>query len=306
MMQRVEFWRIEKSIALLLAGLCCVLLCGAHDTHSQAKEANSGFLFNSAQTSFTIPFDIHIGLVGMNGNGEEKVELLPDTLREILQNSLPAGVPSCAECQKAIPVDFIFKYNVFHVSDDTSKAVHRIISKGLHISGSKIKHSGDAVNQFPQADHVMLDIDIKDIEDPLEELLDKELEEQHAQFVSAQDKKLNRDLLQAKPYSIWILNPSKATLFKHLKDDIDKAARDSSYIEKQIKDLKSAIEFTYRYRYGSGNKQGTPTKSWVGKSRKLFVDLTARSSEYGVTNAGEGTIDNMTMICQNHFCARSN
>jgi hypothetical protein len=96
------------------------------------------------------------------------------------------------------------------------------------------------------------------------------LDQIHVSALGGQDMERGMPALTKKPYTILIMNPDM-TRINPPQDQLPE---------------KPAKVYEYRYRYNGGS----PTAAWIAQHRYLVADLNAGPVEYGVTNAGEGTV----------------
>ncbi len=109
------------------------------------------------QSTFAIPIQIGIGLVGFNADGAGAVSFAADELSLTLQNSLPALRPNCYQTGEALNVQYRVDYNVRNLA---TAILHRI--EGVLHDNMKYVATIENVLTY--------DIEVTDIEDTINQI----------------------------------------------------------------------------------------------------------------------------------------
>lgn len=221
--------------------LSLLVLISAHD-HSASTEP--GFLFKEGfhSTKIGLPFTLTIGLLGLEGNGENAVELAPSVLQDILTRSYPTHVPSAINKAKQLDVAFDIKYGVHHVAHFSITQIESLLSRSM---------------QYMETveDCMMYEVDFFEIQSWIDRIYTDGLAQVAGTAgIDRYSHSPNDEHISNLKPAVIVIAPSKYRMRPSLPPDAI-----------------NATKYAYYYRY----HRSAPTQVIVGGLRYVFVDLSA-------------------------------
>ncbi len=314
-------WSLSSTCALLLA--VALALCSLASAHDAGEVTKRGFLFHDDDAPYSLPMDIYVPLVGLNGTGARSVKLDAAAMAQSLFNSLPTARPSCLQNGRHLHAQYLLNYHVYHTRSDVLTSVERLLAEhmrpAMDSDGNPVTaplfipapHSSDGLT-----DAMYLDEDeehtaasagagaasgahAKRGERPGQHMVvpvfDIELSEIEAALdgivvgsLEAEMRAIGIDTQTHRPFhesGVVILNPDKERMRDFMRPS------ELVTLKNPLDADRPSLPFVYRYRYNGG----APTKQWIGYGRHAFMDLTAMPTSFGGSTTGEGTVGRETI-----------
>eukprot|EP00823_Brevimastigomonas_motovehiculus_P008693 TRINITY_DN804_c0_g1_i1.p1 TRINITY_DN804_c0_g1~~TRINITY_DN804_c0_g1_i1.p1 ORF type:complete len:861 (-),score=204.32 TRINITY_DN804_c0_g1_i1:153-2735(-) len=248
-------------LALLL--LVRFFLCQAH---LQPSHNLPGFLLAESES---LQMDTGVALIGFQGDGNKAVWFPGDELFSSLYSSIKALRPHCMETGEPFSVE----YEVMHAM------VQNVRRKFLLEIETTLKANMRLARKTENS--LIYDVDATKLEEVLQRVYDLEFNmvyndnfEKTPRNISHEKNKEGPAVHRA-PYVTMILNPDKNRI-----RPIDANGPDTAN-----------LPFVYRYRY----EGSAPSQVWISRHRFVVVDISAGPCDYGISEAGEGSVSSFSV-----------
>ena len=249
-------------VGLLLSCLLCLSLPRVslgHETRSAASIPNLlATSSSSASQQVVIPIRIVVGMLGLEGNGEQEVDVAPALLQHALSTSLPLHSPSSLAYQRLLSAQYAITYRVEHIAHTPVQQLEQLLSRCMR--PSRLHEGEEGEEEDTEAAY---EVQVEEVE----QWVDDRLYSQGLAMTQHGGSHHEGDShLAMQQYAVLIVSPSR----QRMQPRRPAGSNSSAY--------------RYSYRYG----QSPPTQAWVSSSRFVFVDLSASTSPLTTTDREHG------------------
>mmetsp|Transcript_56015 Transcript_56015/g.137363 ORF Transcript_56015/g.137363 Transcript_56015/m.137363 type:complete len:760 (-) Transcript_56015:34-2313(-) len=232
------------------------------------------FVFSRNESPITLPVSVNVVLVGFENDAEPKsFRLSAEEFQYYLSDVMPDHQPSCVETGEKLHVKYEVMYDIQHVGGEHAEKLIKEIHGGMHKSQDIQPMS--TITGKVNTDGVFVPV----FDVPVTASLEKAFDDTFARGMAlsyGSPYYENIDDIQgemARAYGIIILNLDKSKI----------APREA------LQGPDPHLNYVYRYVMADG-RTFSGGDSFVGRGRYAVVDLSAGPSQFGNSQAGEGTV----------------
>jgi len=235
--------------------------------NKELHESAYSFLHNRHKAPFTVPLQVSVLLVGLNGDGGHNFTVSAKEFEDFMSKSFGTYRPSSTSQEKRLEIEYHLSYKVAAADERSVLTLETELKKRMTLASHDKTHvQGGPALAEPRQDALVYDVEATEMEDYFHQLYRRFYrKDEHVLIVANFDKVRMRPGDGYPPY-----------------DPRMNATERVAY---------ASGGYTYRYRYNEAGR----TAQWLSKERFAVVDLSAGPCSFGRAQNPQGFVGPLTI-----------